>query len=175
LAKAGNMLGGTGHYTTPAYRPNTAVYDTSDPTNTTIFIGNLSASVPEFQLRGIFSAFGELVYVRIPPGKGCGFVQFVHRKDAEIAMVKMHGSIIGGQAVRCSWGRSGRSRNYGGHGGYRNENNHNSYNHNNQVDQQNQNLSKPVPVEDINAKFLSTLSVQPFVFPQQWSSSWGVY
>ena len=30
----------------------------------------------EEELKQIFSQFGELVYVKIPAGRGCGFVQF---------------------------------------------------------------------------------------------------
>ena len=60
-----------------------------DPTNTTLFIGGLSAGVSEDDLRTLFGRFGEIVYTKIPPGKGCGFVQFVHRAPAEAAMATM--------------------------------------------------------------------------------------
>eukprot|EP00889_Picochlorum_renovo_P007978 jgi/Picre1/35008/NNA_002473.t1 len=50
-----------------------------DPTNTTLFIGGLSSQVLEDQLRAIFSQFGDIIYVKIPQGKGCGFVQYVLR------------------------------------------------------------------------------------------------
>lgn len=33
----------------------------------------------EADLRTVFGQFGELLYVKIPVGKGCGFVQFMHR------------------------------------------------------------------------------------------------
>ena len=60
-----------------------------DPTNTTLFIGGLSAGVSEDDLRNLFGRFGEIVYTKIPPGKGCGFVQFVQRAAAEAAMAAM--------------------------------------------------------------------------------------
>ncbi len=60
-----------------------------DPTNTTLFIGGLSAGVSEDDLRTLFGRFGEIVYTKIPPGKGCGFVQFVQRGAAEAAMASM--------------------------------------------------------------------------------------
>lgn len=41
-----------------------------------IFVGNLDPNVTEEELKQIFSQFGELVYVKIPAGRGCGFVQF---------------------------------------------------------------------------------------------------
>lgn len=77
-----------------------------DPTNTTLFIGGLSAGVSEDQLRAIFQNFGDVVYTKIPQGKGCGFVQFVNRPDAERAMTDMNGQIVGSSAIRISWGRS---------------------------------------------------------------------
>lgn len=77
-----------------------------DPTNTTLFIGGLSAGVSEDQLRAIFQTYGDVVYTKIPQGKGCGFVQFVNRSDAERAMAEMNGQIVGSSAIRISWGRS---------------------------------------------------------------------
>lgn len=60
-----------------------------DPTNTTLFIGGLSSSVTEEDLRVLFGRYGDIVYTKIPPGKGCGFVQFVQRPAAEAAMGQM--------------------------------------------------------------------------------------
>ena len=64
-----------------------------DPTNTTLFIGGLSASVTEEQLHALFGRFGDIIYVKIPPGKGCGFVQYVHRPVAETAMKTMQSQV----------------------------------------------------------------------------------
>ncbi|KAK8544304.1 hypothetical protein V6N13_034666 [Hibiscus sabdariffa] len=44
--------------------------------NTTIFVGGLDPNVTEEDLRQPFSQYGEIVSVKIPVGKGCGFVQF---------------------------------------------------------------------------------------------------
>ena len=81
-----------------------------DPTNTTLFIGGLSGGVTEEQLRGVFAAYGDIVYVKVPPGKGCGFVQFVQRAAAESAMAHMQGQLLGSSSIRISWGRSNSSR-----------------------------------------------------------------
>ena len=43
----------------------------------------------EDQLRALFAPYGDIVYVKIPPGKGCGFVQYVQRSAAEQAMQVM--------------------------------------------------------------------------------------
>jgi RNA recognition motif-containing protein len=77
-----------------------------DPTNTTLFIGGLSSQVSEDQLRAVFARFGDIIYVKIPQGKGCGFVQFVLRTSAERAMMSMNGQVLGNSAIRISWGRS---------------------------------------------------------------------
>lgn len=92
-------------YTTPVQSVQALPAD-NDINNTTIFIGNLDPNVTEEELRQIFVQFGELVYVKIPAGRGCGFVQFGTRTSAEEAIQRMQGSMIGQQVVRISWGRS---------------------------------------------------------------------
>jgi len=78
----------------------------TDPNNTTVFVGGLSGYVTEDELRSFFQGFGEITYVKIPPGKGCGFVQFVQRHAAEMAINQKQGYPIGNSRVRLSWGRS---------------------------------------------------------------------
>ncbi|CAO3640220.1 unnamed protein product [Mucor hiemalis] len=77
-----------------------------DSANTTVFVGGLSAPIREDELRQYFQHFGEIVYVKIPPGKGCGFVQYVSRISAELAIQQMNGYQIGNSRIRLSWGRS---------------------------------------------------------------------
>ncbi|KAM5558227.1 polyadenylate-binding protein RBP47B'-like [Rosa sericea] len=91
-------------YTTPAVPvAPTADYDAN---NTTIFVGNLDPNITEEELKQTFLQFGDIVYVKIPAGKGCGFVQFGTRASAEEAIQRMQGKMIGQQVVRISWGRS---------------------------------------------------------------------
>ncbi|XP_057540392.1 polyadenylate-binding protein RBP45 [Amaranthus tricolor] len=82
----------------------------NDPNNTTIFVGGLDPNVSDDQLRLLFSSYGELVHVKIPVGKGCGFVQFANRAAAEQALSALNGAQIGSQNVRLSWGRSPSSK-----------------------------------------------------------------
>lgn len=82
----------------------------SDPTNTTIFVGGLDPSVSDEALRQVFGQFGELIHVKIPVGKRCGFVQFANRACAEQALSMLNGTELGGQSVRLSWGRSPSSK-----------------------------------------------------------------
>ncbi|XP_022947439.1 polyadenylate-binding protein RBP47-like [Cucurbita moschata] len=78
--------------------------------NTTIFVGGLDSDVSDEDLKQPFSKFGEIVSVKIPIGKGCGFVQFANRKNAEDAIQGLNGTVIGKQIVRLSWGRSTGSK-----------------------------------------------------------------
>ena len=41
-----------------------------------IFVGNLDPNITEEELKQTFLQFGEITYVKIPAGRGCGFVQF---------------------------------------------------------------------------------------------------
>lgn len=44
-----------------------------------IFVGNLDPNVTDDHLRQVFGQYGDLVHVKIPQGKRCGFVQFADR------------------------------------------------------------------------------------------------
>lgn len=44
-----------------------------------IFVGGLDPSVTDDILKTVFGQYGELVHVKIPVGKRCGFVQFANR------------------------------------------------------------------------------------------------
>jgi len=48
--------------------------------------------------------------VKIPAGRGCGFVQFAAKEAAEMAIHQMTGSQIGAAKVRCAWGRPNAMR-----------------------------------------------------------------
>ncbi|KAF9284855.1 hypothetical protein BGZ74_001648 [Mortierella antarctica] len=78
----------------------------ADPNNTTVFIGGLTSVVHEDELRGLFATYGDISYVKIPPGKGCGFVQYVHRASAEMAINQLNGYQVGMSRMRLSWGRA---------------------------------------------------------------------
>ncbi|KAI5394401.1 hypothetical protein KIW84_061185 [Lathyrus oleraceus] len=69
-----------------------------DSNNTTIFVGGLDSEISDEDLRQPFLQYGDVVSVKIPIGKGCGFVQLADRG--------LNGTVIGKQTVRLSWGRS---------------------------------------------------------------------
>ncbi|GAA0172955.1 hypothetical protein LIER_26675 [Lithospermum erythrorhizon] len=120
------------------YVPNGAMpqgpQSDGDSSNTTIFVGGLDSEVTDEELRQSFIEFGEIISVKIPVGKGCGFVQFADRSSAEDAIGKLNGSVIGKQTVRLSWGRTPGSKQWNGayygrqgHGGYPRSHNPNMY------------------------------------------------
>ncbi|KAJ2617026.1 hypothetical protein H4S08_000510 [Coemansia sp. RSA 1365] len=78
----------------------------TDPFNTTVFVGGLMNPVGEDELHAFFAVYGEVVYCKIPPNRGCGFVTFAKRANAETAMRALNGHTLGGSRVRLSWGRS---------------------------------------------------------------------
>lgn len=99
--------GSAAHFAALAQIAVAANHANNDPSNTTVFVGGLPACISEETLKTFFQNFGEITYVKIPPNKGCGFVQYVRRADAEAAMLKMHDFPIHGKSrIRLSWGRS---------------------------------------------------------------------
>ncbi|KAK7252050.1 hypothetical protein RIF29_35750 [Crotalaria pallida] len=98
------LAGGGGHPSNGAVTQGSQ--SEGDSNNTTIFVGGLDSDIGDEDLRQPFLQFGEVVSVKIPVGKGCGFVQFAERKSAEEAIQALNGTVIGKQTVRLSWGRS---------------------------------------------------------------------
>ncbi|XP_010507446.1 PREDICTED: polyadenylate-binding protein RBP47B-like isoform X1 [Camelina sativa] len=117
-----------------------------ESTNSTIFVGGIDPDVTDEDLRKPFSQFGEVVSVKIPVGRGCGFVQFADRKSAEDAIESLNGTVIGKNTVRLSWGRTpnkqqwrggdsgqqwnggySRGQGYNNGGGYANHHESNTY------------------------------------------------
>jgi hypothetical protein len=86
--------------------PNGEQLTSTDPYNTTVFVGGLSPLISEDTLRTFFTPFGDIHYVKVPVGKHCGFVQFVRKADEEKAIEKMQNFSIGGSRIRLSCGRN---------------------------------------------------------------------
>jgi len=83
--------------------------------NTTVFVGNLDPSVTEDQLHNHFQGHGNIIQVKIPPNRGCGFVKYDNRESAERALASLHGSILAGLRIRLDWGKANASgRRYSG-------------------------------------------------------------
>ncbi|KDO17960.1 hypothetical protein SPRG_16633 [Saprolegnia parasitica CBS 223.65] len=89
--------------TTPSKPPPSP--SPEDETNTTVFVGGLDASITEDDLRKQFSSIGSVLSIKIPLGRGCGFVQYSTRALAEQAIQEMSGVQLGASKLRCAWGR----------------------------------------------------------------------
>ena len=68
-----------------------------------IFVGGIDADVTEGDLMQPFSQFGEVVSVKIPVGKGCGFVQFGNRYEHELRLSACSSGSVGLCKVMCHW------------------------------------------------------------------------
>ncbi|CAB4409695.1 unnamed protein product [Rhizophagus irregularis] len=63
-----NKAGIQGNYYQQPTQQNTVLNQYNDPNNTTVFVGGLSGVNSEEELRSYFQGFGEITYVKIPPG-----------------------------------------------------------------------------------------------------------
>lgn len=96
----------------PASEPSSTPSTLSSPQhseNTTVFVGNLDPSVTEDQLHNHFQGFGNIIQVKIPPNRGCGFVKYDNRESAEKALATLHGSTLAGLRIRLDWGKANAS------------------------------------------------------------------
>jgi hypothetical protein len=59
-----------------------------------VFVGGLDPSVTDELLRQTFSPYGELLYVKIPAGKRCGFVQYSNRYKSFFFVLLLDSIII---------------------------------------------------------------------------------
>lgn len=78
--------------------------EVENPNTTTLFLGNLSPTVSEHQITGLFAPFGKLTRVKINEGKHYGFVSYESRSDAENAIQHMRNYELDGRIMRVSWG-----------------------------------------------------------------------
>jgi nucleolysin TIA-1/TIAR len=74
-----------------------------------VFVGDISPDIESHQLREAFAPFGvisDCKVIRDPQthkSKGYGFVCFVNKEDAEMAIVGMNGQWLGGRPLRTNW------------------------------------------------------------------------
>ena len=92
-----------------------------------LYVGNLSYSAGETELRDLFSAYGAVDSVAVITdrdtgrSKGFGFVEFTNDAEAQAAIAGLNGKEISGRALTVSPARpksEGGGGNRGGGGGY---------------------------------------------------------
>jgi RNA recognition motif-containing protein len=74
-----------------------------------LYVGNLTYSVTEEQLRELFSNYGKVKEVRIIPNKDFGFVELSSPSEADAARTALNGSEFQGRALKVDEARPPRS------------------------------------------------------------------
>ncbi len=81
-----------------------------------IYVGNLSYSLDESELREAFAAFGEVSSVKVlmdretGRSRGFGFVEMPNQDEAEAAVAEINGKEVGGRALRVNEARPREAR-----------------------------------------------------------------
>lgn len=90
-----------------------------------LFVGNLSYSTTEADLRTYFAAVAPPSQIVLPVDRDTGrprgfaFVEFPERADAEAAIQRFNGQVLNGRPLAVSEARAREDRGPGGGGGYR--------------------------------------------------------
>ncbi|WAI01699.1 RNA recognition motif domain-containing protein [Methanogenium organophilum] len=75
-----------------------------------MYVGNLTYSVTEAQLRELFEDFGDVKDVRVIERKGFGFVEMGNVEEAEKAMEALNETEFEGRTLRIDEARPQRPR-----------------------------------------------------------------
>lgn len=78
-----------------------------------LYVGNLSYSVTNEQLKEIFTPFGEVTDARVIEGKGFGFVEMATQADAEKAKKELNGTQVGGRTLTVDEARPQKDKQRG--------------------------------------------------------------
>lgn len=79
----------------------------SSPQNTTVYVGGLTPTTTDDDVRKYFAKFGTIMDIKVFKQQGFCFVRFDSKDSAAHAIVNVTGSEINGSTVRCSWGKEG--------------------------------------------------------------------
>ena len=88
-----------------------------------LYVGNLSYTMTEDELRGVFEQFGQVQSVQIimdrdtGRSKGFGFVEMTTPQEAQAAIDGLNGKEIGGRQLTVNEARPREDRGGGGGGG----------------------------------------------------------
>jgi RNA recognition motif-containing protein len=76
-----------------------------------IYVGNLSYSLSESELREAFAGYGEVSSVKVlmdretGRSRGFGFVEMPNQSEGEAAIAQLNGKEVGGRALRVNEAR----------------------------------------------------------------------
>jgi RNA recognition motif-containing protein len=82
-----------------------------------LYVGNLSYSVTDQELKELFAQYGEVKQSNVIEGKGFGFIEMVSSDDAEKARKELNGSEFKGRALRIEEARPQKPKEGRGYGG----------------------------------------------------------
>ena len=84
-----------------------------------LYVGNLTYSVNESQLRDLFSQYGEISSIKVIEQKGFAFVEMETSEEAQAAMDALNQTVFEGRTLRIDEARPMQPRsNFGGGGNY---------------------------------------------------------
>jgi RNA recognition motif-containing protein len=75
-----------------------------------LYVGNLTYSVTEEQLKKLFSAYGDVKEVRVIERKGFGFVEMATPEDAEKAKAALNETNFEGRTLKIDEARPPQPR-----------------------------------------------------------------
>lgn len=84
-----------------------------------LYVGNLSYSVTNEELKELFSQYGKVKQANVIEGKGFGFLEMSNSEDAEKAQKALNGADFKGRALRIEEAKPQKPRQ--DRGGYRNK------------------------------------------------------
>jgi len=99
------------------------IYETSQMSNSKLYVGNLSFKTTEDELRAAFGQFGAVTDVYVAMDKmtgrprGFAFVTMGTAEEAKAAAEKMNGTDLGGRQLTVNEARPKEDRPSGGFGG----------------------------------------------------------
>lgn len=75
-----------------------------------LYVGNLDYAATSEDVKELFSAFGDVVDVKVIERKGFGFVEMGSQAEAEKAKEELNGSDFKGRSLRVNEAISGEKR-----------------------------------------------------------------
>ncbi|GAX72653.1 hypothetical protein CEUSTIGMA_g109.t1 [Chlamydomonas eustigma] len=88
--------------------------DRSDPSNTNVYLGNISPETSEQDLTAHFSVYGPISEIKLHKKGGYGFVKYERHVAAVKAIVASHGRELHGRVLKCAWGKNTATNNKSG-------------------------------------------------------------
>lgn len=80
----------------------------SPPTNTTVYVGNVTGEITETSMRVMFGEYGLVEEVKLQADKGFAFIRYQTHEQAARAICGIHGRLVGSRPMKLSWGKDNR-------------------------------------------------------------------